>query len=222
MSCFNDYSNSENVVSTCMALDGEMTGWASAFFLDHPYSTVVVREPTEEILSHHYHIYAEWWLATIWNQYRTIRILINEIIFDQLVHFERQLSDAARSNLGQAFYDQLNHAKRTMNDMSRDICASVPLYLGYPGQGEGDTRPMPQAAWGNFLRWPLFVAAEPRVIPNYTRTWVMGRLNKIAQDMGIRQATILVDLLKDQKDVQVDEMEESSQFVGTIKEFVSR
>lgn len=58
----------------------------------------------------------------------------------------------------------------------------------------------PKAAGGNILLWPLYVAACTHVVSDAMRMWVIGRLEKMAEVMGIRQARVLAHLLSVRED----------------------
>jgi len=59
------------------------------------------------------------------------------------------------------------------------------------------------------LLWPLYVAAVTDVVSNVMRTWVIGRLEMIADIMGIRQAKPLAHVLGMRQEIEVWELEES-------------
>ena len=213
MNSFHDYRNSSTIVSSALALDAEFADWAIHCPLQYVYNTVTVSERSESIFSDYYHIYSDIWIATTWNHYRSIRILLHEILLVQLLH----LCQSSPSPTPSAFFDgdpslpyeaQIRFSKAVLVQLTQDICASVPFYLDdhNPDRQDGAakaTNPQahpPRAAGGNLLLWPLFVAACTDVVSDVMRTWVVGRLEKIAEVMGIRQAKVLGYLLSIRKD----------------------
>lgn len=83
---------------------------------------------------------------------------------------------------------------------SNDICSSVPYILGYDPDHQGPPK-VPRAFNGNLLLWPLYNAGLTERIPGYQRRWVIERLRFIADVMGVRQASPLVQSLSAKVDL---------------------
>jgi hypothetical protein len=64
MSCFNDYIDSERIITRAMAIDQEYENWGKTCPLQFIYQTVTLQEREEEVFSDHYHIYTNVWIAT--------------------------------------------------------------------------------------------------------------------------------------------------------------
>ena len=205
MDSFRDFRDSERVVSVAFDIDAELADWATCCPVQYVYNTVTVQSRSESVFSDYYHTYDSIWTAWTWNSYRSIRILLNEMLLQQLAHLS-QLPSKCQESYGEystlPYETQILCCKSLLVQLTQDICASVPFYLGYhnPQVGLESTRVPQAAAGGNLLLWPLYTAACTDVVSDMMRSWVIGRLHAIAEDMGIRQATALAHLLSIRKD----------------------
>ena len=83
-----------------------------------------------------------------------------------------------------------------------DIVASVPYFFGW--KADTDTATVTRSnnsisadvkgVCGLFLMWPLFVAVSSDFCSDSQRTFLRGRLKFIAENMGIRQAMIVLNV----------------------------
>ncbi|MCJ1393147.1 hypothetical protein MMC18_006019 [Xylographa bjoerkii] len=205
MESFHDFRHSARIISAAFTIDAELADWAARCPAQYIYSTVTMQSRSESVFSDYYHTYDTIWIAWTWNSYRSIRILLNETLLQQLTHLSQYPLDYPEpydeySSL--PYETQILCCKSLLVQLTQDICASVPFYLGYHSQQDGveSMQAPPVAAGGNLLLWPLFTAACTNVVSEMMRLWVVGRLEKIAEDMGIRQATALAHLLRIRKD----------------------
>lgn len=209
MSSFTDYTNSEYLVAEALKIDAELAMWVEECPL--PYvKTVQLRARAPDVFSDHYHVYTSVWLGTMWNHYRCIRILVNEIILTQLEH-QCQRDRYASLQRAPIFYDAIVRAQNAiLIGLAHDICASVPYFLGYDPErpGAGPVDPRTRSITGNLLLWPLYMAACTEMVSDVLRTWVAGRFRTIADVMGIRQALPMAYVLSRKEDLidwQADE-----------------
>ena len=205
MDSFDDYRDSARVVSAAYNIDAELAGWAMQCAVQSVYNTVTIQSQCESVFSDYYHTYDTIWAASTWNSYRGIRILLNELLGRQLTHLSQHHFDypeAYDEYSSMPYETQILCCKSLLVHLSQDICASVPFYMGYHNRQDGQESPRapPAAAGGNLLLWPLFTAACTNVVSDMMRSWVIGRLEKIAEVMGISQATALAHLLHIRKD----------------------
>jgi len=203
MSSFRDYSNSEYLVASLCAIDLEYTELLSTCPIPFIYSIVTLDGASDEVFSDHYHVYSSIWTATIWNYYRCVRILVNELILDQISHILQYPEAFPLTWEGFSFYEsQILASNSTLQQLSHDICASVPFYLGHSAKSSDRfSRPPPKAVSGNLLLWPLYTAACTGIISDMMRVWVAGRLRFISDVMGIRQAAPLAYTLEVKQDL---------------------
>ncbi|KAG4439020.1 hypothetical protein IFR05_005484 [Cadophora sp. M221] len=191
MSSFRDYSDPERIISTACALDMEYDIWARTCPLQYIYQTVTLSERSDEVFSDHYHVYSSIWIAAIWNNYRSARILVNELILDQLGYLYQTNPDLGLLWEDHCFYEnQILTSNSTLLQLCHDICASVPYFLGYNPESQGFME-APKSVNGNLLLWPLYTAGVTGMVSDVMRCWVAGRLQWITDVMGIRQAAPL-------------------------------
>ena len=204
MSCFRDYSNPERIITAACAIDDEIEEWTKTCPKEFMYDTVLLKEKTDEVFSDYIHIYSSIWIATTWNHYRTCRLLINELILDQLNNCDPSSLDTS-SPLWKddRFRDnQILKSNVTLLQLHHDICASAPFFLGFdPAIPNLTERPTPQAVNGNLLLWPLYGAGLTGMASDIMRNWVIGRLLYITDVMGIRQAAPLAATLSSGQDI---------------------
>jgi hypothetical protein len=203
MSSFHDYSNSEYLVAFLCALDAEYTDLVNSFPASLIYNTVILDERSEDVFSDYYHVYSSIWTASVWNHYRCVRILVNELILDQTAYILQHSEEYVSSRDKFSFYEnQILTSRSTLLQLPHDTCASVPFYLGFSTNSrERSSRPPPKAVSGNLLLWPLFTAACTGVVSKAIRGWVAGRLRMISEVMGVRQAAPLAYILGRKQDI---------------------
>ena len=203
MSSFHDYSDSEYLIASLCGIDLEYSKFLNGCPASFIYETVTLDQRSEEVFSDHYHVYSSIWAATVWNHYRCVRILVNEVIIDQINHVLSHPEEFPSSCKNMPFYEsQLLASKSMLQHLCHDICASVPFYLGYSvNPSVRASRPPPKAISGNLLLWPLYSAVVTEMVSDVMRDWVVGRLRIIADVMGIRQAAPLAYTLRLRQDV---------------------
>lgn len=217
MSSFNDYSNSESLIKRLCSIDLEYVEFLNHCPISFIYSTVTLNERSEEVFSDYYHVYPCIWTAAVWNYYRCVRILVNELIIDQITYLLSHLEEFPSAWANVPFYEsQLLSSNSTLQHLCHDICASVPFYLGYSVNAKDRaSRPPPKAVSGNMLLWPLYSAAVTGVVSDVMRDWVVGRLRVIADVLGIRQAAPLAYTLGLKQDMLVWENESGDESTAT-------
>lgn len=202
MSSFVDYSDPQRIIVEACGIDDELDLWAKTCPPEYVYQTITLQERSDEVFSDHYHSYHNVYFAGIWNHYRCIRILINEIILTQLQHLRD--STAKPYIIGQdvRFSEtQIFNSNATLLQLCHDLCASVPYFLNFnPDYVSESSREMPKAVHGNLLLWPLYTAGCTKMVSDVMRTWVGGRLQWISDVLGIRQAAPLAFTVLNKQD----------------------
>ncbi|RFU24018.1 hypothetical protein B7463_g12321, partial [Scytalidium lignicola] len=218
MTSMHDFTNSFAIVSAALELDSTLEIWAA----ENPYvyNIVPLKTRTDSVFADYYHTYPNILVATSWNTYRSVRILLNELLLAQMgylisqeaksmttpppdeteAHFTPSLSPDSSSTSPSStskYRSLMRRSHAVLVHLTQDICASVPFYLGDPAPPSSllQPPPPPRAAGGNLLLWPLFMAACTNMTSDLMRSWVMQQMEKIAEDMGIRQAQALAILL---------------------------
>lgn len=217
MTSMHDFTNSAAIVSAALMIEASLATWAA----DNPYgyNTVPLMARSDAVFADYYHTYSSILTATSWNSYRSVRILLNELLIVQLSHLSQSefqyededeeflnLAQDSKLLLQQQYQSQIFHSRAVIVQLTQDICASVPYYLSDAPSGghllieHPQSEQLPRAACGNLLLWPLFTAACTNMVSNVMRTWVVQRLEKIADVAGIQQARALAILLCLRKD----------------------
>ena len=132
------------------------------------------------------------------NNYRAVRILINELLIVQICHIytfnEEPYAEFDDSNveLDDCTFlgNQLLMSNSIVLQLSHEICDSVPYFLGYD-IGNESSFSTPKTVNGNLILWSLYIAASTSMASAEMRAWVAARLYWISRTMGIRQAVPL-------------------------------
>jgi hypothetical protein len=217
MTSMHDFTNSAAIVSAALMIEASLAAWAAES--PYRYNIVPLMARSDAVFADYYHTYSSILTATSWNSYRSVRILLNELLIVQLSHlcqseFQYEDEDEEFPNLAedsqfllqQQYQSQISHSRAVIVQLTQDICASVPYYLCDAPSGSylltehPQSEQLPRAACGNLLLWPLFTAACTNMVSNVMRAWVVQRLEKIANVMGIQQARALAILLCLRKD----------------------
>ncbi|RAK95514.1 Zn(II)2Cys6 transcription factor domain-containing protein [Aspergillus ibericus CBS 121593] len=199
-------SDSTEIVSIAMAIDSELELFASTVSAELSYATsawhgdVVSREKDGDNFSHYqgsYHIYQSTWACNIWNNYRYMRILVNDVI---LTH----ASNAQKSQPGMEHDSFMNRCVRIrglMRQLAVDICCSVPFKFGVAGRDGKSVfdSVTTMTGTGFTLLLPLFVAALVGGVSSPIHDWAMRCFNVIGRAMGIDTALILIQFLENHR-----------------------
>ena len=146
----------------------------------------------------YYLTYNDFWIASIWNTYRCIALLVNELILDYLGTAASQFSS---DSLSIAAADK-RFAQDCMDTAIADICATIPFYLGLD-RNTGTSNPsigMPRAAVCESLIWPLYLAASSTQ-SREEKDWIAKQLDDISCLIGNRQAAAFANVLRTGEDL---------------------
>jgi hypothetical protein len=100
MEDFRDHTNSVAVVSQALDLENQFAAWVTQLPPRYFYNTVTILQRCEDVLSDHYHVYSGICIATTWNCYRSLRIILNEILIEQMLHLCQMQLDSSEPNSG--------------------------------------------------------------------------------------------------------------------------
>jgi hypothetical protein len=234
MRYFRNYSKSAVVVPQALAIDAELGTWAGNYPPEYEYSTLpVVTMHEKKILSYnrviyddcyYFHVYTSISIANVWNNYRRIRILIHELLLEHMEYLLHQELSCphflSTTELPFALNPplpwlekQMSISKELLGNLTRDICLSVPFFFGFHLKGGSGSPNTPKAVCGDFLLWPLYMAAEPTYSSRKLRQWVLVQFERISEVMGIKQALVIAQMLRDEIDVEVWEDRDEKEHV---------
>ncbi|KAL2170403.1 hypothetical protein VTG60DRAFT_4889 [Thermothelomyces hinnuleus] len=142
--------------------------------------------------------YRDFWVASVWNQVRTTRLILMSIIV--------RCAAWVCSPLDYRTTPEYATAARVCVDTISDILASVPYHLGWHTKrrdlvpeddpacfGCGDEQGIKGLA-GYFLSWPLACVLTQDYTTDAQRAYIKGRLKHIGDELGIKYAHILSSL----------------------------
>ncbi|PWY79519.1 hypothetical protein BO94DRAFT_174429 [Aspergillus sclerotioniger CBS 115572] len=217
------------IVRAALRLDTDIMSIVSTTPDSWNYDTINVAlargEPTvDSVLGAQYHTYRDFTVSSFWNNYRSARLVLRELIV-------QAIGSVGRHSLGNIDGREPDELVRESQQISRqlvsDICASVPFHLGsvvetghldrLSSDTGGGTSPTPNnyqefgapllsstsspfgvpAAGGFTIMWPLLIAANSGYASKQTRRWITDCLAKIGHSMGINQALAMAQLLRD-------------------------
>lgn len=176
------------VIAMILELDAELAAWATQLPRGWEYAIIDTPDRTEGVYERSYHVYLDFWHATIWNNYRCVRILLNEMLLDKLDHLN--ISTYTPVFRSVTLQTHRHRSCATVSRLVSDICASVPFHLTH-----AYLQPAPAAA-GFFLLWPLYVVGAMVDVPDAPRLWVIDRLEYIRCTTGIAMAKSLANVLR--------------------------
>jgi hypothetical protein len=191
------------MVASALAVEAELAAWGSNVPPEYVYTPVSLKKSSPEVLSWHYDVYSNIGTASVWNHYRSVRILVHEIILYQLARQARISPQDHYSLSANAIQTQMSKAMLTT--IMNGVCDSVPFYLHYHIHGDNwaSMQPMPKAATVIFILWPLYCSAVSQYVSDEMLSWITGRLEKIAEVTGVRQAAALAHTMRMRSDIVI-------------------
>lgn len=165
----NDVKDGQTICETAAEIDRELTAWSASL---PTYATidVPVGVSDDEFFQGKRHVYNNLVIAQAWNNWRTMRIVANQMIVQ---------SEACSGASG------VSHASPSplaiIREMSDEICTSAPSFAGVP------------RVVG--IIWPLSVVARESSNTLTQRKWAVEQLRSINTSMGLRQAGLLAETI---------------------------
>ncbi|KAJ4984497.1 hypothetical protein SVAN01_10049 [Stagonosporopsis vannaccii] len=212
------------VVTKAISIDRELDSIKAHLPRTWHYDTVRLQQPSKYAHGSFYHVYADPWIAQMWNNLRLCRMHLYRVIREQLWK--------ARACVPPLFSreevePQIAAAQAVIQTITASMCASVPQLTGMVtfsdystggpsglSAGSNAEAAGPNAARhqvhppGTFLDpakptgmhhliWPLYAAGSSDLSSNEMRQYAIDMLYFIALRIGTRQAVVLADHLKE-------------------------
>ncbi|KAK0101961.1 hypothetical protein ONS95_001230 [Cadophora gregata] len=179
-----------NVVEQALELDQRFIDEFKDLPEEWKYMTLYTTENPDIVWDGHYHVYGEYWMSHVWNGMRTCRVLLHELIRDQLL-----VASTASTPL---FSDDenavlLDSSVKIMLEMQADILGSVPHHT--PSFLNQSSSGLLDGSRSYFVLWPLFLVGTMDLTTEPIRRWAAARLRNIGETVGIRQAIVISELL---------------------------
>ena len=186
------------VISMLLPIESELESWKNG--LPENWSPTLHSalqgdgyRSTRHDLNSQFEVYPDLWVASMWNNYRTVRILIHETIMSITLKYGTSEETAA-----------LQPSVNILREMATQVCRSVAFHLGTYRTGnstnsglEGQKSDINGAIPGGYiLAWPLYLAAMLRTTPKEQKMWIASQLHRIAVTMGLRLAHSFAEALR--------------------------
>ncbi|KAF7923504.1 hypothetical protein EAE99_006763 [Botrytis elliptica] len=182
------FTNLVEIVSALASLDGELEQWEANLPLDWNFTVRSRDLPDGSSFNGKCHEYCDVWISRMFNHYRWMRILLNELL---LKHLNRM------TYLTSEHLVQKMKALKIINRMATDICTSISSYFDHTTLVERPTLLPQMSGIPVFLMiWPLFVAGGGTGVPQHLYNWVLGRLGIINKQLGVLSAQTMMERTK--------------------------
>ncbi|KAF4892029.1 hypothetical protein CGCF415_v001707 [Colletotrichum fructicola] len=152
-------------------IKSDLQAWAALQTHRAYYVTEVIEPRTGTYFNGKRHVYTSVWGAQVWNNWRSLGILANEILLnyvDQQNAYNESLKEAMRFE-----------AFSAIRNLSTDICISTTDLSGSPR--------------ASTMIWPLYIVSQEEMNSAAVRSWAADHLHGIKVSLGIKQAAVLAD-----------------------------
>ncbi|MCJ1389447.1 hypothetical protein MMC18_002304 [Xylographa bjoerkii] len=191
------FTDSTAIISVMSALDAEMARWATELPPEWTFTTVISTEDSENIFESRCHVYHSVWVAILWNHYRAIRILVNNVL---LYHLDLVSSLPLDDNRG-SHQEQRRRSLVLVSRLPIDICYSIPFQLNHNGLAQRSNTKFAPTLTGAFtVLWPLRVAASTIGASEPLYQWVSLLLLSIGNRTGIKLALFMAKTMKEERE----------------------
>jgi hypothetical protein len=154
------------------------------------YETVYTDKTPHLIWNGSYHVYKEIWIAHLYNGMRTCRILLHEMIRDQLLAASTAMTPIFSTS---EIIIQGESSVAIMLEMQAQILASIP-HDHNPSLNT--TAGLLEGSRTYFILWPLYLVGAMDLTTEPVRKWAIARLRHIGESVGIRQALVVANYLE--------------------------
>lgn len=196
-------------IDQALLLDTELEAWAMSVPPSWQYRVIAIPPEIQdmgflnELYGKYYHVYDDLYICQIWNNWRSMRMVIHEIIVHATTVIQTQNSEDEEPMNLLRYSEIAVRSEHIIHKLQADIFASVPYHFGTTDDNMtsntatniSDLNELSVVA-GHILMWPLFLAADYKDTPRELRNWVITCLQKIGHEMGINQALGMAVLLQ--------------------------
>ncbi|KAN0071542.1 hypothetical protein V8E54_010138 [Elaphomyces granulatus] len=169
------------VASLLLSMDNELESWRSTLPPSWEYRSCKSFNPSTNTYESHYDVYSDLWVASMWNNYRSVRLMIYEHIMCTTLKYGLEEDK-----------ELLQIATTVLRAMADDVCRSAQFHLGHQCQTDieiPDEIPDDVAIPGGYLlMWPLYLSGMLLTTPTAQKRWIASKLRQIGVRMGLRLA----------------------------------
>ena len=171
---------------TALEIDGDLETWRAGVPRNWRYATIDATEaPVATYFDGKRHVYPNLWIADVWNNWRTLRILVNQIIV------QNELRSSVPDNA------QKSIALSIIHQFSTELCISTASFTGTPRRSPQSAQvPVHNSTFFTgilSLIWPLYIVSLEELNARSVRSFAVEQLRRIDASMGIRQAGLLAE-----------------------------
>jgi hypothetical protein len=179
--------DSSAILLEVLTLDFELEEWSQSLPESWKFEIVPAPDNMPFTFLGNTHDYKDIWVSRVFNNYRWLRILVNELL---LVHM-RQLPFVPEHE------EQRKRSIDMISTMATDICTGISSSFFQP-KFRG-------AMSGVFMiLFPLGIAGSAWAVSEELHRWVVNLLGYIGNRLGISQAISMVDLVQLQRKSSLD------------------
>jgi hypothetical protein len=179
---------SMDIIHRCKVLAEKLEAWKDNLPIELLPVRVGGGNLNPDVLGKYYDIYHDIWTVVLMNNQRKVTLLVHELAVTRLLDLQQKCLLSANE------VHRIQELRVAALDNIDMICGSVPFLLR-SGHVEAATSAL----------WPLFVCAQmkPRTlnVSSATRSWIVERMRKIGNEMGVQQAIFMADLVVQQQEV---------------------
>lgn len=194
------------IIRTAHAVDQEVAAWQQSLPEDWHYKTVAWEDSVlsgdcaqAEVFPGRVDVYNDVWIGTVANSARALRMILHAISV--------RCAAWVCAPVDYRTTPEYATAAGVCRDAITDIIASVPYFLGWHLRrkevshiktnfgtfpcGEEDGA---KGLAGYLVTWPLTCVISQDYATDAQREWVIGRLRKIGNDLGVRYALAMCEV----------------------------
>jgi hypothetical protein len=187
-----------SMLKTVETIGKRLSHWPDLLCRTWSYTDVTLPDPSpfDDIYKNRVLVYPSVSIANTWSAYRTLRL------------YAYKLEQRCSALLGTNELERSAMSNHFLQELVNDICASAPFFLGYRTSSATEIlyfgEPSKQLQRLSILMkifcacnmmWPLYMAASINGLETKQRQWILGRLDFIGEELGVRQARALRDSL---------------------------
>ncbi|MCJ1433213.1 hypothetical protein MMC27_002572 [Xylographa pallens] len=196
----NELVNPTSISFMLANLEADLAKWVEELPAEWAFTITVSTEDSENIFESQCHVYHSLWVAILWNHYRSIRILVNDLLLSYLDLLASVPSD---DNSGIPPKQQ-RQSIGIVSRLATDICYSIPFQLNHNGMAQRNNTTLTPTLTGAFtILWPLKVAACTSGASEALYQWARSLLQSIGSKKGIRFALFLMKMIEAQREPRV-------------------
>lgn len=177
------------IIEAALEIDSRFIAVFDGLSEDWKYETVYTDKTPHLIWSGSYHVYKERWIGHIYNGMRTCRVLLHEIVRDQLLAASTAMTPIFSTS---ELIMQGETSVAIMLEMQAQILASIP----HTNPSLNSTSSLLEGSRTYFTLWPLYLVGAMDLTTEPVRKWAIARLRHIGRSVGIRQALVVADYLE--------------------------